>query len=136
MRITGSSPLPSAVPPQATKGPGRHAAPAPAVDSAPTPAPEASDTEPPVEAKPHGLVRAGEHSNRSDVAALRQWINHPSLRDGLAVPDLAAAEHKGRGFEKAVAAYEGVAPAPPAPAPPVTDPDPMVADPLVSEPGT
>ncbi len=124
MRITGSSPLPSAVPPQATKGPGRHAAPG------------ASDTEPPVEAKPHGLVRAGEHSNRSDVAALRQWINHPSLRDGLAVPDLAAAEHKGRGFEKAVAAYEGVAPAPPAPAPPVTDPDPMVADPLGSEPGT
>jgi hypothetical protein len=76
--------------------------------------------------KPHGLVRAAEHSHRSDVAALRQWINHPELRSDLALPDLST-EHKGHGFQKAVAAYEAViATATPPPAP---EPDPVVTDP-------
>ena len=102
-------------------------------------------TAPPPEApaeseRAHGLVRAAEHSHRSDVAALRQWINHPDLRDDLPLPDLTA-EHKGNGFEKAVAAYEAalaVGNPPPAtdPAPVATDPDPVIPDPgpVVSDP--
>lgn len=82
--------------------------------------------------KAHGLVRAAGHSHRSDVAALRQWINHPDLRAELTLPDLGA-EHQGNGFRKAVAAYQAAAaianPTPPAdPAPVVTDPAPVVTD--------
>jgi hypothetical protein len=126
MRITGSNPLPPAVPTPAARGAGRKetVAEAPAVP----------DQEAPAETKAHGLVRAAEHSNRSDVAALRQWINHPELRDGLTVPDLAA-EHKGKGFERAVAAYQAVAPAPP-PADPVVVTDPVTPDPVVTDPVT
>jgi len=82
--------------------------------------------------KAHGLVRAAEHSHRSDVAALRQWINHPDLRDALTLPDLST-EHKGNGFRKAVAAYEaaiGTGTPAPAPDPVVTDPTPVVTDPV------
>ena len=71
-------------------------------------APAETRAEAPAEdGKAHGLVRAAGHSHRSDVAALRQWINHPDLRSDLALPDRST-EHRGNGFEKAVAAYEAV----------------------------
>ena len=131
MKISGSTPLlpPAASQARATRRPETDA---PAQAPAPTTTPEPSQTEAPAEtAKPHGLVRAADHSHRSDVAALRQWINHPDLRSDLSLPDLAT-EHKGNGFAKAVAAYEAaIASAAPQPA---TDPDPVVPDPVVTDP--
>jgi hypothetical protein len=140
MRISGSHPSPPLPPNPAGRDAGRAedaaavTAPAPApAETAEAPAPEA-----PAEEKAHGLVGAADHSHRSDVAALRQWINHPELRGDLALPDLAA-EHHGNGFHQAVAAYEAVIaladPAPAADTPavvdpvPVTDPAPVTADP-------
>lgn len=104
MRISGSTgPLPPAATQACATRRLEADAPAPA---APAPTSETSGAEAPAESgKPHGLVRAAEHSHRSEVAALRQWINHPELRDSLTVPDLAA-EPNGSGFQKAVAAYE------------------------------
>jgi hypothetical protein len=104
----------------------------------PTGHPEAyAPAETPAEGgKPHGVVRAAEHSHHSDVAALRRWINAPDLRDDLTLPNLLTA-HKGQGFQKAVAAYQAViAIAPPAtdPMPVVTDPPPVVADPAPAVP--
>ncbi len=98
-----------------------------------------AEADAPAEVKPHGLVRAAAHSHRSDVAALRQWVNHPDLRAELTVPDLTAV-HKGNGFQKAVAAYQAAAaigtPTTPAdPAPVVTDPAPVVTDPAPVEGG-
>lgn len=91
MRISGSPPVPPA-----------------AVNRTPKSAPEMPPTDSPAESgKAHGLVRAAAHSHRSDVAVLRQWINHPDLRSDLALPDLST-EHKGNGFQKAVAAYEAI----------------------------
>jgi hypothetical protein len=87
MKISGSPPLPP-----------------PAVNHARTSS-RGDATAPAESGKTHGLVRAAAHSHRSDVAALRQWINHPDLRSELSLPDLTT-EHNGRGFEKAVAAYE------------------------------
>ena len=141
MKISGSTPL---LPPAATQARATHRPETDAPAQAPAPAPtsEPSQPEAPAETgKPHGLVRAADHSNRSDVAALRQWINHPDLRSDLTLPDLST-EHKGNGFAKAVAAYEAVIavgnnPAPPPDsAPVVTDPDPVVSDPapVVPEP--
>jgi hypothetical protein len=105
------------------------------------PAPETPTTDAPSEGdRPHGPQAAAEHSHRSDVAALRQWINHPEARADLALPDLAA-EHKGNGFQKAVAAYQAMMassnPTPPTdPAPVVTEPAPVVTEPapVVTEP--
>lgn len=96
MRISGTPvpPLPAANPAGRTTG-GRDAAP---------------EAAPPSESQPHGLLVAAAHSHRSDVAALRQWINHPERRDSLTVPDLES-EHKGKGFERAVAAYHAAMPA-------------------------
>jgi hypothetical protein len=130
MRISGSTPV---LPPVATQ---TRATRRPETDSpaqAPTPAPAPEPSEAPAEStKPHGLVRAAEHSHRSDVAALRQWINHPDLRSDLTLPDLST-EHKGKGFAKAVAAYEaavaGATPPPAADAPTVIEPVPVVAEP-------
>jgi hypothetical protein len=127
MRISGPHGTPLPVAPTAPPRARENAAPQPAEVAGPA----AADA--PAEAKPHGLVRAAGHSHRSDVAALRQWINHPDLRAELPVPDLTA-EHKGNGFQKAVAAYQAAVaigtPTPPAdPAPVVTDPAPVVTDP-------
>ena len=80
-------------------------------------------TDPPGQDKPKGLVGAAAHSHGSDVAALRRWINHPDLRDQLPLPDVTA-EHQGKGFSKAVAAYEAAAV--------LVDP-PVVTDPPVVE---
>jgi hypothetical protein len=87
--------------PQQTPAPAFEAPPA----AAPPVTPEPAEADAPAEGKAHGLARAAGHSNRSDVAALRQWVNHPELRDSLELPDLTA-EHNGNGFQKAVAAYE------------------------------
>jgi hypothetical protein len=137
MMISGSHAPPLPVSNPAGRTTGRKDA-ALEVESAPAPSPAdtpaAPEAEAPAETKPHGLLRAAEHSHRSDVAALRQWINHPELRDSLTVPDLAG-EHNGKGFERAVAAYHAVMPAtppPPADPPPVvTDPAPVPSDPVV-----
>ena len=126
MKISGSTPLlpPAAIQARATR---RSETDAPAQAPAPAPTSEPSQPEAPAEiAKPHGLVRAAEHSHRSDVAALRQWINHPDLRSDLDVPDLAT-ERKGNGFVKAVAAYEAATAI--ANPPPVSDPPPVTTDP-------
>jgi hypothetical protein len=115
MKISGSPPLPPpAVDHARTSGRRDSAAPNETVPApAPVPTIEAPQTEAPAESgKAHGLVRAAAHSHRSDVAALRQWINHPDLRSELSLPDLTT-EHKGRGFEKAVAAYEAATATPP-----------------------
>ena len=138
MRVSSSSVLPPPAVNHARPS-GRPDAAAPA-ETAPPPAPvttpEPEVSEAPAESgKAHGLVRAAEHSHRSDVAALRQWINHPDLRSDLTLPDLST-EHKGRGFEKAVAAYEaamGSAAAPPATdsTPVVTQRDEIVTGPVV-----
>ena len=131
MKISGSTPLlpPAATQARATRRPETDAS---AQAPAPATTPEPSQPAAPAEtAKPHGLVRAADNSHRSDVAALRQWINHPDLRSDLTLPDLST-EHKGNGFAKAVAAYEAAiaSAAPPSdPAPVVTDPDPVVTDP-------
>ena len=132
MKISGSTPL---LPPAATQGrvTRRPETAAPAQAPAPAPTSEPSPDAPAETAKPHGLVRAAEHSHRSDVAALRQWINHPGVRSDLTLPDLST-EHKGNGFAKAVAAYEAtIASATPPPAPDaepvVSEPDPIVPDP-------
>jgi hypothetical protein len=135
MRISGATPP---LPPVA--GHARSTRPAEADASAqapaPAPTPALADPEAPAETgKPHGLVRAAEHSNRSDVAALRQWINHPDLRDDLPLPDLSA-EHKGQGFQKAVAAYKAAGTGVPATdLPPTNDPA-LVVDrsPIVTDP--
>jgi hypothetical protein len=141
MKISGSTPLlpPAANQARATRRPETDA---PAQTPSPTTTLEPSQPEAPAETgKPHGLVRAADHSNRSDVAALRQWINHPDLR--ISLPDLST-EHKAKGFQKAAAAYEAAAaidtpqatdsPSASDPAPIVTDP-PLVADPApVTEP--
>lgn len=103
MRISGSNapPMPS------VNAPGRSQAAAPVEAPTEPPAlPAEADT--PAQEKAHGLVRAAEHSNRTDVAALRQWINHPELRADLALPDLTAPA-RGKGFERAVAAYTAAA---------------------------
>ena len=123
MRISGSTPsLHPVAQARATRRTEAHAS---SLAPAPVPTPAASQTEAPADsAKPHGLVRAAEHSHRSDVAALRQWINHSGLLSDLALPDLST-EHKGKGLEKAVAAYEAAAIG----NAPVTDPPPAVADP-------
>jgi hypothetical protein len=140
MRISGSTPPlpPAASQARATRRP---EADAPAQAPAPAPAPATSEPEASTETgKAHGLVRAAEHSNRSDVAALRQWINHPDLRSDLSMPDLST-EHAGNGFAKAVAAYEaataiGDPPPVPVPEPVITDPAPAVTEPTpgVTEP--
>jgi hypothetical protein len=145
MKISGTTPpLPSvASQARSTRRPETDA-PAEAPAPAPVPVPETSETEAPTESgKAHGLVRAAEHSHRSDVAALRQWINHPDLRSDLSLPELSS-EHKGKGFEKAVTAYEAIIaignppstdPAP-IPDPVVTDPAPVAIDPnpVVADP--
>jgi hypothetical protein len=120
--------------PNSVRRTGEGATPAPAEFPGP------AETGTPPGDKAHGPVGAAEHSHRSDVAALRQWINHPDLRAEVPVPDLTA-EHKGNGFQKAVAAYQAAAataaPTPPAdPAPVVTDPAPVVTDPapVVTDP--
>lgn len=98
-----------------------------------------AEADAPARDKARGLVRAADHSHRSDVATLRQWITHPELRSELTLPDLAA-EHKGNGFQKAVAAYQAAVaianPTPPADPAPVTDPAPVVTDPapVVTDP--
>lgn len=137
MRISGSTPP---MPPVASQARSTRRPEADAAAQAPAPAtvpvPETSEPEAPAETgKAHGLVRAAEHSNGSDVAALRQWINHPDLRSDLALPDLSA-EHKGNGFAKAVAAYESIIAIgdPPASTDPAPVPDPVVSDPVVSDP--
>src|SRR5688572_20370211 len=71
MRISGPHGTPLPVAPTAPPRARENAAPQPAEVAGPA----AADA--PAEAKPHGLVRAAGHSHRSDVAALRQWINHP-----------------------------------------------------------
>lgn len=141
MRISGSTPPlpPVANQARSTRRPGTDApTQAPAPETPETRAPAGSD-------KAHGLGRTAEYSHRSDVAALRQWINHPDLRSELALPDLTG-EHKGNGFQTAVAAYKAIIaignPAPstdPAPVPeadPVVDPAPAASDPapVVSDP--
>lgn len=141
MRIAGIPAAPAAV--NQARSSARREAAAP-VEGGPVRIPataaETPEADAPVETgRAHGLVRAAEHSHRSDVAALRQWINHPERRDNLALPDLSA-EHKGNGFAQAVAAYEAViamAEPPPATDPVTTDPvvtDPVVTDPLVTDP--
>jgi hypothetical protein len=135
MKISGSTPPlpPAASQARATRRPDTDA---PTHAPAPAPAPATSEPETPTETgKPHGLVRAAEQSNRSDVAALRQWINHPDLRIDLPLPDLSA-EHRGNGFEKAVAAYESIIAigSPPASTEPTPVPAPVVSDPVVSDP--
>jgi hypothetical protein len=114
---------------------GRLDPPAFEVPTAPTP----GDPEPaglPAE-RPHGPAGAAARSNASDVAMLRRWINHPDLRGELPLPELTA-EHSGRGFSKAVAAYEaaGGLTAPPPADPPVAGDPPVVTDPVgdVGEP--
>jgi len=89
----------------------------------------------PTQARPHGLVQAAEHSHRSTVAALRQWINHPGLREQLGEPDLTAPAKAGGGFEKAVAAYRAIVSEAPAtdPAAPL-DPPVVIDPPVVTEP--
>ena len=132
MRISG----PHGTPLPAPTAPGRDrdvAAPQPAEFAGP------AEADTPAGDKAHGLVRAADHSHRSEVAALRQWINHPDLRAELTLPDLAA-EHKGNGFQKAVAAYQAAvaiaSPTPSADPAPVTDPAPVVTDPapVVTDP--
>ena len=124
MKISDSTPLPPPVVNHTRSG--RPAAATPPETAPPSEAPAESG-------KANGLVRAAGGSRRSDVAALRQWINHPDLRVDLALPDLAA-ERKGNGFERAVAVYEAaIAIGPP---PITTDSDPVTTDPapVVSEP--
>ena len=118
---TGTAPATGTAPPDAPV-PG-----APAADGAPSP----------VDAGGRGSRSQGaEH--RSDVATLRQWVNHPDRRDAIALPDLAA-DHHGQGFAKAVAAYQAVvaATAPPAADPvvaPPVDGVPVVAPPVDGDP--
>ena len=146
MRISGSTaaPLPTVNPTGRTTG----RAATPAADTTPATAPvEVPATpEPGAGEKAHGLVKAAGHSHRSDVAALRQWINHPELRADLALPDLTA-EHHGNGFQQAVAAYEAataigtpVPVADPAPVPDVplvvTDPAPVEDPGVLADPGS
>lgn len=103
--------------------PAPHATPAPRQRAAAAPV-EAAPPEPPRTA-PKG--KGAEH--RSDVATLRQWVNHPDRRDAMTLPDVDASGRRGQGFAKAVEAYRSVLaelPPPPA-APPVTDP---VTDPV------
>lgn len=126
MRISG----PPATPHPAPPGAGRteradtaKAFPLGAAEPAGSPDPVAgSDT--PSGARSGGVAGAADHSHRSGVATLRQWINHPELRDALGLPDLTA-EHHGDGFQKAVEAYQAAAAVPP-----VVDTDPLV-DPTV-----
>lgn len=110
--------------PHATHAPRQRAA--AATDTTTTPAPAPAPTTPrSADAATKG--RGAEH--RSDVATLRQWVNHPDRRDAMTLPDVNATDHRGQGFAKAVEAYRAVLaelPAPPA-APPVTDP---VTDPV------
>lgn len=111
------------------------AAPADAPDeTAPDPAEPGSVTgsAPPAEPTGSGLAGAVGVSHRSDVAALRQWINHPELRNDLPLPDLTV-DHHGTGFQKAVAAYQAAtATVDPAPVTaPVTDPAPIASTPVV-----
>jgi len=138
MRISGSTPPPLPAVTHArpsgrpdASGPAEAAAPSAPVSIPETPEPDS----PPESGEAHGLVRAAEHSHRSDVAALRQWINHPDLRSDLPLPDLST-EHNGKGFEKAVAAYQAIigAGSTPAtdPAPVVTNPAPVGTDPFPS----
>jgi hypothetical protein len=143
MKVSGSTPpLPPAV--HHARSTGRPDASGPA-EATPPPAPvsipETPEPDAPAESgKAHGLVRAAEHSHRSDVAALRQWINHPDLRNDLPLPDLSG-EHKGNGLRQAVAAYEAIIaignPPPAAdPAPAVTDPAPVITEPAPVVPDT
>ena len=135
MKISGSTPL---LPPAAAQA---RAARRPETDApaqAPAPTPEPSQPKVPAETgKPHGLVHAADHSHRSDVAALRQWINHPDFRSDLSLPDLST-EHEGKGFQKAAAAYEAasaIATPQATDSPPATDPAPIVTNsPLVADP--
>jgi hypothetical protein len=96
-----------------------------ATDPAPAPV---VPTEPPAE-KAHGPGRDAAQLHRSEVATLRQWINHPERRTDLELPDLAAA-HKGNGFQKAVAAYQAAVGV----TPPATDPAPVVDPPVIDPP--
>jgi 5'-nucleotidase len=70
--------------------------------AAPTPAP----TTTPAPAAPPAHGKGAEH--RSDVATLRQWLNHPDRRDGITLPDLTVPASHGHGFANAVAAYQAV----------------------------
>ena len=111
-------------------------APAPTFDPAASVAGEAeAQADAPADGRSSGLVGAAAHSHRSDVAALRQWINHPDLRDALGLPDLTG-EHQGNGFAKAVEAYQSVAPVadPPAEAP-TTVVDPLLDPTLLPDTG-
>src|SRR3954453_21235605 len=94
---------------------------APANSRPPSATPPAADppATDPGEKPAHGLVGGAGDSHRSSVAALRQWINHPERRAEMGTPDLTATHH-GKGFEKAVAAYQAAI----AGAPTVTDPAP------------
>lgn len=77
---------------------------------------------------PASRGRGADH--RSEVATLRQWVNHPELRASTELPDLEGS-HPGQGFAKAVAAYQAVVAetAPPAVTPPV-DETPVVTPPV------
>jgi len=87
----------------------------------------------PAEPTASGLAGAAGVSHRSDVAALRQWINHPERRNDLPLPDITV-DHHGTGFQKAVAAYQAAtAAADPAP---VADPAPSTNTPIVEPPTT
>src|SRR4051812_46259466 len=133
---TANSRPPSATPPAAAP---------PAPDPGPAATAPATAVTEPVEKPAHGLVGGAGDSHRSGVAALRQWINHPERRAEMGTPDLTATHH-GKGFEKAVAAYQAaIAGAPtvtdPAPTtppesttPPVTDPAPTTPPVSTTEP--
>jgi hypothetical protein len=112
---------PSATPPAADAAATEPAATEPAPATATSPGAELPATEP-VEPKDHGPAAAA-GSHRNGVAALRQWINHPSRRAGMEPPDLTAPHH-GKGFEKAVAAYQAAAVPTAADPPPTTPPAP------------
>jgi hypothetical protein len=127
----------TALPPAATAATTRRSRPEatdtpPAAPAAPAPAPApAPAAAPPTEGSaPATHGRGAEH--RSDVATLRQWVNHPELRSSITLPDLEA-PHKGQGFAKAVEAYQAVIAATAPPAPP-TDETPVVTDPVVPPP--
>jgi hypothetical protein len=114
---------------------------------APAPAPATTTTEA-LETAPVTTSRGRGAEHRSDVATLRQWVNHPERRDSIALPDLTTAAPHGQGFAKAVAAYQAVLaelapqvtegpPVDPAPVDPAPlDPTPLdpTAGPVVDEP--
>lgn len=102
--------------------PHRSSKPEQVTTTTPAPASSSAAASPPV-ATPSKHGNGAEH--RSDVATLRQWVNHPDQRAAIVLPDLTSTP-RGHGFATAVAAYQAaLAELAPPPAPPAAETPPV-----------